>query len=275
MVRVEPPNTTTNKGRMADEADATKLATAERVEVQGDRRGNIVPGKKRAVTLGELIDDIRNESELECNMPSRLRQMADDQLAIYINFLEKRILDKKLTNQMRAGIKEILDEAQVYRRERKLKEKDYAHLEQTYYARIAAEERAAEKEAIAKQEVVDKVRAHLEKTQRHEVEEREAWKKRCYKRTMPRRLRRSVKRRNRLWRYCVGIAVVGSFGIVANVLSNAALTAAPFFHLAVFFYVCALFLWLYALFYVGPRSVRPWEASAGFMSPRRSTTKSE
>ena len=98
--------------------------------------------------------------------------MADDQLAIYINFLEKRILDKKLTNQMRAGIKEILDEAQVYRRERKLKEKDYAHLEQTYYARIAAEERAAEKEAIAKQEVVDKVRAHLEKTQRHEVEER-------------------------------------------------------------------------------------------------------
>ena len=235
---------------MADEALATKLATAERVEVQGDRRGNIVPGKKRAVTLGELIDDIRNESELECNMPSRLRQMADDQLAIYINFLEKRILDKKLTNQMRAGIKEILDEAQVYRRERKLKEKDYQHLEQTYYARIAAEERAAEKEAIAKQEVVDKVRAHLEKTQRHEVEEREAWKKRCYKRTMPRRLRRSVKRRNRLWRYCVGIAVVGSFGIVANILSNAALTAAPFFHLAVFFYVCALFLWLYALFYV-------------------------
>ena len=116
---------------MADEAHATKLATAERVEVQGDRRGNIVPGKKRAVTLGELIDDIRNESELECNMPSRLRQMADDQLAIYINFLEKRILDKKFTNQMRAGIKEILDDAQVYRRERKLKEKDYAHLEQT------------------------------------------------------------------------------------------------------------------------------------------------
>jgi hypothetical protein len=67
----------------------------------------------------------------------------------------------------------------------------------------------------------------------------------------------------------VGIAVVGSFGIVANVLSNAALTAAPFFHLAVFFYVCALFLWLYALFYVGPRSVRPWEASAGFMSPAK------
>ena len=44
---------------MADEAHATKLATAERVEVQGDRRGNIVPGKKRAVTLGELIDIIR------------------------------------------------------------------------------------------------------------------------------------------------------------------------------------------------------------------------
>ena len=254
---------------MADEALATKLATAERVEAQGDRRGNIMPGKKRAVTLGELIDDIRNESELECHMPSRLRQMADDQLAIYINFLEKRILDKKLTNQMRAGIKEILDEAQVYRRERKLKEKDYQHLEQTYYARIAAEERAAEKEAIAKQEVVDKVRSHLEKTQRNEVEEREAWKKRCYKRTMPRRLKRSVKRRNRLWRYCVGIAVVGSFGIVANVLSSAALTAAPFFHLAVFFYVCALFLWLYALFYVGPRSVRPWEASPGFMSPAK------
>ena len=67
----------------------------------------------------------------------------------------------------------------------------------------------------------------------------------------------------------MGIAVVGSFGIVANVLSNAALTAAPFFHLAVFFYVCALFLWLYALFYVGPRSVRPWEASPGFMSPAK------
>ena len=47
------------------------------------------------------------------------------------------------------------------------------------------------------------------------------------------------------------------------------MTAAPFFHLAVFFYVCALFLWLYALFYVGPRSVRPWEASAGFMSPAK------
>ena len=61
---------------MADEALATKLATAERVEAQGDRRGNIIPGKKRAVTLGELIDDIRNESELECHMPSRLRQMA-------------------------------------------------------------------------------------------------------------------------------------------------------------------------------------------------------
>ena len=115
-----------------DEALATKLATVERTNVQGDRRGNIVPGKKRAVTLGELIDEIRTESELECHMPSRLRQMADDQLAIYINFLEKRILDKKLTNQMRAGIKEILDEAQVYRRERKLKEKDYQHLEQTY-----------------------------------------------------------------------------------------------------------------------------------------------
>ena len=51
-------------------AIATKLATVERVEVQGDRRGNIVPGKKRAVTLGEFIDDIRNESDLECNMPS-------------------------------------------------------------------------------------------------------------------------------------------------------------------------------------------------------------
>ena len=84
-----------------DEALATKLATAERTNVQGDRRGNIVPGKKRAVTLGELIDDIRNESELECHMPSRLRQMADDQLAIYINFLEKRILDKKLTSDAR------------------------------------------------------------------------------------------------------------------------------------------------------------------------------
>ena len=243
---------------MADEA----LAAALQKRSSPKERRDAVVTNKRAVTLGELIDEIRNESAMELNMAERIRKMTEDQLAIYLNFLEKRLLDPKITPAIRAGIKEILNEAQLYRKERRLKEKDYQHLEETYYARIASEQRQAEKEAIAKQDVVDKVRAHLESGQRSEIEEREAWRKRCYKRTMPRRLRRSLKRRNRLWRYCVGIVSVGSLGIVVNVMEGSALTAAPLFHLSVFFYTLAFILWNYALFYVGPRSVRPWEPIA-------------
>jgi len=243
---------------MADEA----LAAALQQRSSPKERRDAVVTNKRAVTLGELIDEIRNESAMELNMAKRIRKMTEDQLAIYLNFLEKRLLDPKITLAIRAGIKEILNEAQLYRKERRLKEKDYQHLEETYYARIASEQRQAEKEAIAKQDVVDKVRAHLESGQRSEIEEREAWRKRCYTRTMPRRLRRSLKRRNRLWRYCVGIVSVGSLGIVVNVMEGSALTAAPLFHVSVLFYTLAFILWNYALFYVGPRSVRPWEPIA-------------
>ena len=61
-----------------------------------------------------MIKEIRAEGDGVCNMPGRIRAMADDQLAIYVNFLENRRIDDDVSDAIKKGITEILTEATTY-----------------------------------------------------------------------------------------------------------------------------------------------------------------
>ena len=70
------------------------------------------------VTLGEMVLEIRNEKDNELNMPARLRGMLEQQLIIYMNFLEKRRNESGTSTWIRDAISEILIEAKKVREKR-------------------------------------------------------------------------------------------------------------------------------------------------------------
>ena len=64
-----------------------------------------------------------------------------------------------------------------------------------------------------------------------------------------------------MWRYALGIASIGILAQIVVASEGGDATSGGLFVLALFFYMAAAALATYAHLYVGPRSVRPWEAT--------------
>ena len=175
-----------------------------------------------------------------------------------MNFLEARRFDKGVPVAIRTGIGEILKEARQHMRDKRLALDGFQELQEVYARRLAKEKEEAIHTAKEHADVMMSVRMYYKKKATTEVEDLETLSRKLYRKNIPRRRRRALRKRNRLVRYAVVLAVIGACEQVIVGSSKAGDASRGLLALAVLFYVASICLVVYAHYYLGPKSIRPW-----------------
>ena len=175
-----------------------------------------------------------------------------------VNFLETRRMDKEVSAAIRMGIGEILKEARLYMREKRLAHDGFQELQEVYARRLAQEKEDAMRNAKEMANVMTSVRAHCKMRATTQVEEEEARNRRMYRKGMPKRKRHARRRRNRMMKYAALLATIGAIEQIIVHSSRTGAVGNALLAMAFAFYIVAVVVVAYAHYHLGPVSVRPW-----------------
>ena len=167
-------------------------------------------------------------------------------------------MDKEVPAAIRMGIGEILREARLYMREKRLAHDGFQELQDVYARRLAQEKEDAMRNAKELADVMSSVEAFCMSRATKEVEDEESLSRRIYRRNITKRKRRARRRRNRTVRYAAMLATIGGCEQIIVHASATGDAGEGLLVLAFLFYVVSACLMVYAHYYLGPRSIRPW-----------------
>lgn len=136
--------------------------------------------ERETQTLAEMIANIRSEPENVCRMPDRIAGMAEENLKIYVHFLEQRH-NKTSSRWMREGTEAILEEARKKLCPLQVANSNLEETQHLWTRQQDARREYEERDLVARNQVVEAAKRHCRRVAETEVRQVAEDRRRAYR----------------------------------------------------------------------------------------------